>query len=363
MKKYTLLLLALLCILISCKRECFVGVEKNVDFFNNTADVIEGHLLSVDVMGPSEIAIDDTLLIFSTNDPTGYIKIYNIDNCKLIGKYGLKGRANNEFNMTLLASSNIAKTNKGSIVYIYDDLSLLKVMNIDSTIQHNIAIIDTAYRSISLIDGVTIFDFVNDVSFTYTKVHEDNVFLGRYNLPQYSYKAHNQNAEDIVVFSKLMNFEDVDDACYSYSGAVYKHPIRNIYYQPFQYMDYLLIFNMEDNTIRATHQNNSLSFNDKIPDNANSFCFGHSCNTNEYIMCLYFNGDYSKKSLKNEGEEKPELLIFDWSGNYLGGVKLGREIHRIAYDSRTQSLIGVNIDKESVYAFDLSGMIKSISVE
>ena len=61
-------------------------------------------------------------------------------------------------------------------------------------------------------------------------------------------------------------------------------------------------------------------------------------------MVLYYAGDINK----------PELMFFDWEGNFLQSVKLDTKVYRIAFDERSRILYGVDSENDRIISFDLS---------
>lgn len=71
-------------------------------------------------------------------------------------------------------------------------------------------------------------------------------------------------------------------------------------------------------------------------------------------MFLYRHGKYTMTT--TYGNFYPELLVFDWDGNYIGGFKMDRNLHFIEYDEIHNVLYGINIDEE-LYAYDMETLM------
>jgi hypothetical protein len=61
--------------------------------------------------------------------------------------------------------------------------------------------------------------------------------------------------------------------------------------------------------------------------------------------------------MREENVWYPELLIFDWEGNYLKGFKMDRNSISLGYDSERKILYTFTSQKEQLYAYDLSGLL------
>ena len=71
-------------------------------------------------------------------------------------------------------------------------------------------------------------------------------------------------------------------------------------------------------------------------------------------MFLYRQGEYTQKT--TAGDWYPELLVFDWNGNYITGFKMDRKISSIEYDEIHKVLYGINGDEE-LYAYDMGNFL------
>ena len=190
--------------------------------------------------------------------------------------------------------------------------------------------------------------------------HPDAVLID--NLVPVSYSIHNcedQSFKEIRVFPKMMECERKIDLDTYYKNRLSKHPTKNIVVQPFGLLDYILFFDFENKHNFAIHNQGSRSFSEVVPSvtlDTPSYFSGHCfSSTKDFFMLLYFADQYSIKS-----NSLPELLVFDWDGNYLGGAKLGNYINSMSYDSINQILYGVSYFEEKIFTFDLSILMASI---
>ena len=71
-------------------------------------------------------------------------------------------------------------------------------------------------------------------------------------------------------------------------------------------------------------------------------------------MFLYRQGDYTQKT--TTGDWYPELLVFDWDGNYITGFKMDMRLRMIEYDEIHSVLYGLNNDEE-LYAYDMGTLM------
>lgn len=141
-----------------------------------------------------------------------------------------------------------------------------------------------------------------------------------------------------------------------YMGSLQKHPQRNLVVQSFQGMDYLLFMDFDADEYFAVHQQGSLTFNDTYVNSKSQMPphFTDGAKSSKYLMFLYRQGEYTQKT--TAGDWYPELLVFDWSGNYITGFKMDRVINMIEYDEIHKVLYGLNGDDE-LYAYDMEKVI------
>ena len=164
-----------------------------------------------------------------------------------------------------------------------------------------------------------------------------------------------------------------------YVGApLYKHPSRNLIIAPFYSMDYILFFDLDNDTTFAIHQKGSLSFDDKLtpityttveiydgieetlqtePDH-----FAGFAGTESFFMVMYCAGDYTINQ-PDPMNAAPELLFFDWDGNFLKSVMMDKGAGDLVYDETTQTLYGIEYPNESILSFDLSSVVSDFTNE
>jgi hypothetical protein len=123
-------------------------------------------------------------------------------------------------------------------------------------------------------------------------------------------------------------------------------------------MDYILFFDLDNGNNFAIHQSGSLSFDDLIPAKQGKTIF-HFCDcavSDDFFIVLYKAGLYSR-SFEDYSRANPEIIVFDWDGNYINSAKLGNEVHSITYDSNRKILYGIDRRYDSLYSFDLSNIV------
>lgn len=355
----------LILFLFSCNQKSHYAFEtKEIDFVNKTSGVIEGKPLNIDILGSREILICDTLLLVTTENPNGQLKVLSINSFEELANLCTKGRAKNEFIEPYLISRNYELKEGHISLWLTDNITTMKKVDITESIKKRSTVI--LQKDICMSGSKGNFVLIdNDVKkrFVYNKSKEDKVKNGIFNAPTFSIEIDGEPSRELIVYPKAMDTEISGFHFYNYNGKMYKHPDKNLVFQGLQSMDYILFFDLDKKKNWAIHQKGSLSFDDVIlEDNKDIdyYHFSHLDYNSDYIMFLYVAGDYSK-NVENYGvDSKAELLIFDWDGNYLGGAKLGSPVSRIAFDKRRQLLIGLDCNDDKFYSFDLSELMSSI---
>lgn len=337
-----------------------------VDFMNKTGDVVNGNPLNIDVMGAREVLVCDTLLVILTRDHQGYFKIYSTNTHKLLADIGKQGRAKNEFNNPMSSYGYAYKEGNDIILPIIDNRSTLKNINLIQSIKEETAVIasDSDYPTIT--DGNI---------FPLNKTPERQFIFNQAQLlsssdeceaPKY-YVKDGDSKREIKVFAKTVNADKAITASAVYSGGFIRHPQKDIFVEVFNYMDYLFFFDFESDKYYSIHQKGSLSFDDYLDSkwsmigDKDVYHFSSATCTENFIIFLYGAGDYCIKANDYDPNSTPrEILLFDWKGNYLAGAKLNVYVSSIAYDEKHKVLYGLNRRNESVYCFDLSGLVKGV---
>lgn len=351
--------------LMSCNNKSHYAFDvKEIDFVNKTGEVIDGIDTQIDIMGGDDILICDSLLLILTRDPMGQLKVFSLSDYKLLVNLCIEGRARNEFFHPSFLSDQWFFNKDGDIILpIIDNTQIQKEINLSQSIkEHKTVVQPNVSDCLSIMDGnFVLIDNDRNKKFQCFRAHEDEVELGKYCVPEYKITESDEVVREIKVFPTLMKFVNEENSRGMYFGSLRKHPSKNIIIQPFQYMDYILRFDLDNNDFYAIHQIGSLSFDDIIPkkDGPSLFNFTSICYTPDYLFLLYHAGEYSQ-SFPDYDDSFPEVYVFDWDCNYLGGIKLGQEVHDIAYDEKNRKLIGLQRSKDIIYSFDLSELISSI---
>lgn len=342
-------------VLTSCNDHYLSLPVKEIRFKNLTDTLVHGYETDVQVMGAKSIVVCDTFLVVLTNDVQGYLKIYSTESLDYLGTFGAQGRAGNEFNKPSFLE-NPYMDGADVILPLLDNRILRKDVNISRSLKEGIAVINSSERIMNSGIGNS-FDLKNDKQFV---CYSYKISAPESQPPTYCLKNGDQETE-IMVFPKMVRAEEDHVGLLGYASHIYRHPYKDIFVEAFNLRDYLLYFDFEKDSHYAVHQKGALSFDDYYDENAFSegdeqvnYFWSGVC-TDNFIMFLYGAGDYCIKSKDYKSSVTPqEVLVFDWSGNYLCGIKLDVRVQKITYDQKHKVLYGLNDSNESIYGFNLS---------
>ncbi len=357
----------LLLLLTSCTnggKRLVIDVHET-DYVNKTDVTLDGTALDIIVDGVQEILFCDSFLVALTSDPERIFKVYNPENKCLVASFGTIGRAKNEFSRDCFT---LEKTNynRDGVFYIpiVDKGNLIKELDLTNSIRENQVVISNVcenpifgwgYGSVGLVDNSF------DTLFYSTEVEHHPVRINKCKAPKFfKYSVENQKKEEIKVYSRIMKIKKEDYYKTLYYIRTFKHPQKNIFVCPFFCRDYMFFFDLDNNKQFAIHQEGTETFESKLSENQlkemqNGHCFPSVEPTEDFVIAMYLGGDYSKGF--ESDHQRPEILLFDWNGNYITGAKINNEIHSICYDKNNAVLYGVNYDEEIIYKYELSPLI------
>ena len=346
---------------ISCNKDPnIMTVVNEIDFKNNTQQIINGKTVKT-IIGANNIVIFDSLLLIHTTNPAGQLQVYSSNTLDSLGSFCTKGRAKNEFIRASMSTEQAYYKDGHIILVMFDVPDVFKEVDVTASLQNHSTVVINTVNCLSLAEG-EIKVLGNDYNTRYEYVR--NIYYGKKDkiarkVPTKYLLYNNGKKKELHFFRSLMKSE-IQKATIPYLGSLYKHPKKNIVVQSFQRLDYLLFMDFDTDSYFAIHQKGSLSFNDtfKREDDTNVvdvLHFTEGAVSSDYIMLLYWYGDYTRSQECVEEEKCPELLIFDWSGNYITGFKLDRYVRSIEYDEKHKVLYGFG--DEDLYAFDMVNLL------
>ena len=328
------------------EKSCYRHEVREVNFLTDNMPTVKGEEIELDAMGCDDIIIYDSLIIVLTNNPAHHIQIFSLNNYKQLANIAPSGRANSE-----VASGILTNTSKqiyerdGHIIMPVVDYSILKEIDITASIEQQRTVMISAENCLSIQDGnFVLLDNGTEIRFEarrgLTNEIEQKTDVGRFFINRI------EREKEIPVYSKIMNgYGDERFRSTVCSGNLLKHPNKNIVIQPLSYMDYILMFDLENKNYFALHQQETKTFEDPVSIER-TFTFINATFSDEITMVLY-----------NIGLKTSAVVMIDWDGNCLGSFMLGNIVQRIAYDERSNVLYGINRLTDKIYKFNLNGIL------
>ena len=361
-----LLFLSLLSVtLFSCKSKTDNGPmvlqTREVDYKDKTADEIKAQPFSLQVPGIQDLVVHDSLLIFMTSDPEGMLKVYNKSTLQPIASFCTRGRAANEFPGQIFRLNIQQYQRNGDLILPVMDNStfIQKEVNVSASLREGRTVIEqTMQRTFQDFQSVVLNNGLEYAFMFYNPFEDELRSPGVLPLPVYAVTQNNKIVKEIPVFKEHVQSESLSRLEFFYNGQLLKHPDRNLVVMTMSTLDYILFFDIDKGRNFAIHQKGTPTaadvyvYNDwsKNP-NCGSSSPMHIPGT-DLFMCICASGQYTEQTLK-EDRMGVELLVFDYDGNYKGGVKVDRNIHAYSYDPETKTLYAANIGSEEIFTVPL----------
>lgn len=341
---------------ISCNSDPNILVDVHeVDFLNKTGDIIEGKLVKSEILGATNIVVFDTLIMVNTKNPEGQLQVFSSNTLEHLGSFCKMGRARNEMLKAYVPTEQAYYRNGHLILVMIDAPRTFKEVDITASLQSGNTEIISTQECLPVGDGEFML-LGNDFNYRYEfqrntyGIEDSKAVPTKYTLYKYGEKR------ELKFFNTLMDIGPELNKLVPYTGDLFKHPNKNLVVQNFTCMDYLLYMDFDVDKYFAVHQIGSTTFNDTYVFDKSQMpaYFTDGASSSKYLMFLYRQGEYTQKT--TYGNWYPELLIFDWEGNYITGFKIDREIRFIEYDEIHNVLYGINNDEE-LYAYDMAKII------
>ena len=369
-----------LSLLFSCKQKPSIEVRET-DFLNKSEITIEGIPVGTEMPLVVRGMIHcDSLNIVIAEDPAGYVSVYS-ENWQLLDVFSSMGRARNEFLRT--PSSNSRPYFKGADGHILLPLSdrkanLIKLMDITESLAKHRAImadirefsfddesriVDNNGKTETILSSNFSFIFLDD-NIYHTLEITDADFYEILNQPiQYRIRYDTTFIEKPEILSRMEQFVGPEYKT-QFVRCAYCHPKRNLIIELYFNLDYISFIDLDNNLCYYIHQKGSPTFKNEIEiptyddgqsiySNPERVCFTNAVVTDSFFMATYY-GPYDPNT-----PGTPNLMFFDWEGNFIKSVTLNILTKCNVFDPKTKTLYGIdmNSDDERLISFDLSKVI------
>ena len=367
-----------LSLLISCKPKPEFEVLET-DYRNKSGITVEG--VPVDIEMPLSVHgmfHIDSLNIVLTEDPRGYVFVYS-DSWELLDIFAHKGRARNEFlDYPSWNSGQIFKGADGHILLPLSDRRArsIKLMDItESLASHKAVITDSRYfefddlttieednRYVRLASSFT-FLYLDDNIYHTVETTEADFYDILHNPIEYRIRYDTAFVEKPGILTDMERLVGPNRQS-KFIRSHYRHPKRNLIIELFMYNDYIAFLDLDNNKSFFVHQKDAITFDQEIEtrvieQDGDSFKvpaflkFNGAVLTDSFFMASYYDVTLDQTNVK------PQLLFFDWDGNFIKSVRLGKATNYNVYDPKTKTLYGIDrhSEDEPLISFDLSSII------
>ena len=349
------LFLSIVLFLFSCSRDRNIQVPvRDVEFLDKTVDAPQDSVI-MEILGANRVFVRDTFLIATTNDADGQLKVYSTNSWNLLGSFCKKGRARNEMIQFDIVPEQTYYKDDHFIVLVQEQRSAFIEVDITESLKKGYTVVQKIEEIPTLKDGQIIFldqELNNRIESKSLDFDPDSK-----KMPVRYYLVNNNKSKELKFFKSPMKVvEDIYKEM-PYSGGIFKHPSRNLVVKMFTGMDYLLFMDFDSTDYYAIHQAGSLTF-EGLYESEEAYAphFALSTTSNDFFMLTYFSGSYSIDALRSDKGFLPEILAFDWNGNYLTGLKMKHPIKSMGYDELHKNLYVMDFE-DKLHAYDFKKVI------
>lgn len=348
LQKKILLSFLFILFLFGCKSKneyIYSDVSEIKDSFKVT-DTLIGENTGINYLGTNNIYSFDSLLLICTQDPSDYFIIVNpvtnLEICKLCPK----GRAKNELTSPINDYIQIFRQDNTNILYIPENESAIKAININESIDRGYAVIDSVYKSESF-DVIQTLRLKNNKWFDYHLSFPSGSGDGTYSEPKFIVRDDSEEF-NIKLFDKVLDPYDSYLTPPLYRGVVRAKPDGNSVIYAMTMFPYLNFFDIKEKTVHSFHERNGAIFEGQkdldyylnLP-----IAFIDVDVTNDYIFAL--SAGCAEKEINDSVKFK--LNVYNWDGDKIYSCYFDKQITRIAYNLYTNSIFG--LCNESIYEY------------
>ncbi|MBP9986810.1 MAG: hypothetical protein KBT44_02640 [Bacteroidales bacterium] len=345
-------------LLLSCSPRILYQVDNCIEF--TPSDVkcsnIESSELPVTVLSAREIDVCDSLLIVTTEDKSGYLKIIGTNSLSVLAEICQNGNAGNEFRYAG-SSSHFMHSENGDILFDVNDMSHIKRLNITQSVKDQVAVVEESFPYDGLFDKIS-FCGADSIIFEKQRVRIMINSKGRnlnWNVTEPGYITANGPC---TPYNSMMIFQDVPTAVeMMYDGAVGIKPDYTVAVDALFYIDCINLIDLESGRITGIVNRDYPSFKQidsmSISEMASRLTTNYReiQTFNEYFLLLW-EGNTLDEELNENDNKNCEIRVFDWDGNLLERIALDRYARSFSYEPESQTLFLLN-DKGQLYSAPL----------
>lgn len=314
----------------SCSRPRYAYDIKEYYYDENEKTII-GEPTGLEYEGEvDQSLLIDSLLLVKVEEPTGLLNVYTMPNFTYKTTLCKIGRARNEFSAPFFLLTQHYKKGSNTYITTVDKDIYVKEINLTESLKKGHTVVSDVDDCPSVYGNNKFLYLNNNIHQMF--VYSNRAERGEKKSEYLVIDKVNDKRETINVFPKSMVTDEESMKDYSF-GAIYKHPQKNIFVQLCQYIDYVLYFDLDNNTGFAVHREGAETLDDIAPDGRKIVFACGGLATDDYLFAIHV--------MENEKEEEESsLLVFNWSGDLIAGAKLIPNVNTLMYDEKQKVLYG-----------------------
>lgn len=336
--------------------DMFLCNVRSYDIKDVSTIELSGRLLPVEILGASEIAVCDSMLVVITSNKNAFFSVVGLNSCRTLAEFGTEGQSRIEFFYPSI--EDVFKHESGNWLMEVRDgrdgsskfVDLTESVNQGKTVIDNVVEMGNSYdhKEYDLPDGrkLVYYSYGIDVSVRPPRINilKDSVETV---IPVYADRNISYEDRDFMKSVVCWSCMVVHDKKMSHFGMV--NPINSVVFLD---VDSQNVFYLNDGSISEDYIEFLVTGGDEenLPDMA--ICCD-ALATDKYVFVL------ATPVMRSNEDDSPksEVRIFDWNGNAIGIVNLDQIISCFSYDEHTGLLYGLDNVMETFYVYDLNTII------
>ena len=343
---------------------------KVVNSTPDTTKVLKLEKLPIEVFGPEELSVKDSLLIVKTMARDKKLTIVNLNNNQIIARLAPEGRGPNDF-FGCTPNQHFFYNDKGDLIMEVNDVEYLKAINISRSLREEGTFLEYSQKFKDIYKNIngnnhgfkTLFAYGDGNYFIKHDISYRDAREGKYFPPKYIVKSPDSQL-DIETYPESIEseqFSGLSQAMSVYSSTVRIKPDYSKAVDITSGPDYINIIDLKTGDVTAVAEDGGCRYADyagsgDVPKfKRNIFSFGVS---DKYIVALGNGADYYQTP---EGRRRwPSIKVFDWKGNLVASAMLPKGLYpdKFAFDSDNNLAYFFVRQTEEFYRCDLSEFIK-----
>lgn len=312
---------------------------------------MEGEILSIDLLHPTDIIAIDTFLLIMQHHEEYIINVYSANSHKFLAKFLRRGGGPDDVNVFGRCSQWFIDDGEPKLM-IQSYPTYLGVLDIRKSVEASKPVFDKKYK-FETPKGKELFAashsvyLLNDEELLMTKDAVRSGVRGSNNF-YFEYYNHVEDSQK----SEKVQYEDFPlmEAVYKSSDRILK-PDRSQIAMLYNYFPILTIANVETGAIKQIHFSDSeYNTENAIKRETRCMFWDEGESTDEYIFALSWDG--CKASQLNENNIYPVLYVFNWKGEPVYQYKFDRNIQMISVDNQQRYLYAVD-GEDKIYRYAL----------